>query len=202
MARDVSRIKPKLATIYFGWNDHWCTFGIEDKAIGAFNLEHSRALTWLSEHSGVVQLFNKVVFQSRFDGLPEQLRVSLEDFRANLQRMVDLARENGITPVLLTAPSAHEEGDEPVYVQMRWLRRKEDLVPLHRSYAAVVREVAAERGVLLVDLLARFDELPREERRASFVKDGVHLTEKGDALIARFLFDALAEAGLLELVLH
>ena len=37
MRADVVRIKPKVVTIFFGWNDHWFGFGIADKDIAAMN---------------------------------------------------------------------------------------------------------------------------------------------------------------------
>lgn len=202
LEQDVIRIKPKLITIYYGWNDHWATFGIEDKQIGAYNLERSHALTWLSERSRVLQLLNKTIFRGDFQGLSGKKRVSLEDFRANLERMVRLARENGITPVLLTAPSAHQQGDEPVYVTLRWLEDRSELVPLHKAYADVVRAVAAEQGVHLVDLFERFAAFERPKLLSYFQVDGVHLNPAGNAKIAEFLYASLSEAGLIDLLVR
>ena len=31
--RDLLDLKPKVITIYYGWNDHWVGFGIEDKEV-------------------------------------------------------------------------------------------------------------------------------------------------------------------------
>ena len=204
MREDVVRIKPKIATIYFGWNDHWSTFGIEDKDISAYSMDHSRVLTWLSERMRVAQLVNQVLFEKRFQGsqapLSSQARVALDDFRANLEGMVALARENGITPVLLTAPTSHQPGDEPVYVTLRWLENKDDLVPLHRAYVDVVREVAATTGVHIVDLFEEFAALDRETLDASFQDDGVHLTDAGNERLGRLLYESLRAAGLVEIL--
>jgi lysophospholipase L1-like esterase len=200
MQRDTVRIKPKLVTIYYGWNDHWATLGIEDKHIGQYNLEQSHALTWLSDRSRVAQLLNKTVFRGEFQGLTREKRVSLPDFRTNLESMVTLAREAGIVPVLLTAPSAHQQGDEPVYLSLRWLHDRTELVPLHKAYADVVREVAAKHDVHLVDLFEAFAALDRETLVGSFKVDGVHLNEAGDKRIAELLYSSLESAGLLSLL--
>lgn len=202
MQQDVLRIKPKLITIYYGWNDHWATLGIEDKHIGQYNLERSPTLTWLSERSRLAQLLNKTLFRGEFQGLTKEKRVSLPDFRSNLDTMVTEAKAAGIVPVLLTAPSSHQEGDEPVYVTLRWLQDRSELVPLHKAYADVVREVAARHGVLLVDLFESFAALDRETLVGCFKVDGVHLNEAGDQRIAEYLYRSLEGAGLLTLLVE
>ena len=189
MERDVVPIEPETVTIYYGWNDHWATFGIPDKEMSAFHLEHPRILTWLTERSRIAQLVNRAFFAERFDGLTDELRVSLEDFEANLISMVETARTHGIEPTLLTAPSSHRVGDEPVYVTLRWLKDKDDLVPLHRAYVDKVREVAEKLGVPLVDLFAHFEGLERDVVERAFQEDGVHLTEEGNEIIGDVLFE-------------
>lgn len=198
MREDVVRIKPEIVTIYYGWNDHWSTFGIDDKDISSYNLEHPALFTWATENLRLAQALNRFLFRSHFEGLSDRKRVAIEDFRSNLREMVALARKNGITPVLLTAPSSHQVGDEPMYVSLRWLKRKEDLVPLHREYVEAVREVAANEGAHLVDLFAQFAALDRATIEESFKEDGVHLTGAGDARIGAMLFESLNGAGLLD----
>ncbi|NJB68695.1 lysophospholipase L1-like esterase [Desulfobaculum xiamenense] len=200
LERDVLGLDPDVVTIYFGWNDHWASFGIEDKDVASvllpFGLSHLR----------VVQLFIKV----RAVGLVEPGKITLarnrvpeEDYRANLERMVTLCREHGIRPVLLTAPSSHERGQEPEYLKRRWLHSLDDLVPMHRRYNDIVRQVAAQTGTPLCDLERVFDALPREEvRTAHFRKDGIHLNPSGDRIIAQALYETMRENGLVEHVLR
>ena len=195
--RDVIPLKPRIVTIYYGWNDHWCTFGLEDKQIWRSNLEHSELMLTLLAKSRVVQLVDKAVFARTFKGKASAQRVSLADFRANLAGIVRLARENGIVPILLTAPSSHQPGAEPAYLTTRWLNNLSDLVPLHESYVQAVRDVAAAENVDLLDLYGLFRALPAAEFAESFQGDGIHLTEPGDRRIARFLNDNLVETGLI-----
>lgn len=185
LERDVVPLGPRVVTIYYGWNDHWISFGIEDKNVARIKK------IFKSRYSGLrwVQLFTKalVVAGSRETNYPN--RVSLDDFRANLLGMVERSREAGIRPVLLTAPTSIREGEEPEHLASRWLRKLEDLVPLHRAYADTVREVASAEGVALCDLEARFTALGRSELEAAFRADGTHLTDEGDRRLAGFLYE-------------
>ncbi|MHC4942083.1 MAG: GDSL-type esterase/lipase family protein [Planctomycetota bacterium] len=202
LKRDVLPMKPRIATIFYGWNDHWCSFGIEDKDIGKLNLDHSIWLLYLSKLR-FVQLINKAVFsfQQNGDGrMPE--RVSLEDFASNLLQMVRIARENDIIPVLLTAPTPHEKGKEPAYLTKRWLNDLRELVPLHQKYLQVVRDIASKEDVLLVDLYAEFRRFPREKWSRFFSRDGIHLTAAGNRKVAELMYMKFVKHDLNKLLIE
>jgi lysophospholipase L1-like esterase len=196
MRRDVVRLEPRVVTIYYGWNDHWCTFGIEDKEIHGFDLEHPLVWTAISARSRVAQLVNLVLFSRNFEGKTARERVPLEDFRGNLREIVRIARAHSIVPVLLTAPSAHQRGQEPSVLTRRWLSDLTELIPLHEAYVEAVRDVALEDDVDLVDLYALFRGLGREELAESFTADGIHPTDAGSRRIAQYLYDYFEETGL------
>lgn len=185
---DIAPIKPKVATFYFGWNDHWKGFGIEDKDIAKMN----SSLYVFFEPLRVVQLGAKAYIALTRD--PKQLsrRVQLEDFKNNLAAMVKISRENGILPVLLTAPSSHELGKEPKYLKGGWLDNLKELVPLHNSYVDALRQVAAEQKAPVCDLFAEFDKFSKEELQQKYFKvDGIHLTKDGYTLLGQYLLDCL-----------
>lgn len=195
MKADVVRIAPPVVTIFYGWNDHWFGFGVEDKVVADLN---SSVLYKLSDLR-LVQLFTRAclgVSGARSDERPN--RVSPEDFRGNLRAMVDLALAHGIQPVLITAPTSHERGKEPRHLAFRWLRKLDELIPLHQQYVAIVREVAAEKGVVLCDLEAEFARLPRADVEASFKKDGIHFLEPGSERVGKMLYECFRAHGLLE----
>jgi lysophospholipase L1-like esterase len=187
LRRDVLPLRPRIITLYYGWNDHWIGFGLEDKEI------HRLSRSWLSRFDVLrtAQLLQKTRLALRTRSLaarPE--RVAPEDFRANLTEMISLARGRDIVPVLLTAPTSHEAGREPAYLAVRHLRNLDELVPLHRRYVEIVREVAESENALLCDLAARFDALPRRPvRHEYFGGDGIHLTPAGNDKIAEFLME-------------
>ncbi len=198
---DVLPIGPKIVTIYFGWNDHWIGHGIEDKAVAELTaspwkrtMQESRLVQWASK----VMVSRRAVAQRTLGegAFPE--RVSLEDFRSNLTAMIQLARDNDIIPVLITAPDGHEEGKEPRYLEGAWLQELSDLIPLHQSYVSAVRQVAEEQGVVLCDLAAQFDALPPKTTDLYIKADGIHLTpDIGGRVVGRMLYQTLAEHGLL-----
>ena len=201
MRRDVVRLRPAIATIYYGWNDHWRSYGVQDRHIGEFVREQPRWMDALSR-SRLVQLAQRAMFTRRRraletrTGTPE--RVSLPDFESNLAAMVRTARESGIEPVLLTAPTSHRTGSEPAYLVPRWIDDLDRLVPLHLAYVDVVRNVARAHDVILIDLYGEFGAMPAEELDAYFNEDGIHLTEAGNAMIAEIMHDHFVRHGLLE----
>ena len=202
LQRDVLAIQPKAITIFYGWNDHWKNFGIEDKDAARFlnrdpgNASRLPALSFFLDLR-TARLADKALFASRrlfADSSRE--RVSLTDFRANLRQMVRIARDNDIIPILLTAPTSIRPGQEPDFLLDRWLTNLEDLVPLHRRYVQAVRDVASAENAPLVDLHQAFDQLPQPDLGQFFTSDGVHMTPRGDRKIAELIDRRLAEAGL------
>ncbi len=202
LGRDVLPITPKVIVIYYGWNDHWIGLGIEEKEAWRINQPWSSLLQRLR----IAQLSTKAYVALR-GGVRERHpnRVSPRDFASNLREMVRLARQNGIEPVLVTAPSSHEMLDDlsaVAHLEGMWLRRLADLVPLHRQYAEVVRQVAAGERVVLCDLLKEFSSFPKERVvNEFFTGDGIHLTDAGNQQIALCLFRCFKENKLVEGIL-
>ena len=196
MERDVARIKPKVATIYYGWNDHWIGFGIEDKNVSRFHSPFWIVLNKLRLAQLGIKAWFSIGKQQRSD-IPQ--RVSLEDYKDNLLHMVKTARENGIVPVLITAPTNQRPGNEPAYLQGRFLANLKDLVPLHQAYIAQVRAVAAETGAPLCDLYNDFAALPQRDQDLKYFKNsGIHLLPEGNQMTGRFLYKCFEREGLLE----
>ena len=192
LQRDILPIRPRSIAIQYGWNDHWNYFGLQDKDAARF-LAPQVALSQMR----TAQLVNKA-FLARQQGsaVPRQARVPLNDFRANLRKMIRIARDNDIIPILLTAPTSHQIGQEPPYLADRWLTNLEDLVPLHQQYVQAVQEVAAAENVLLVDLYQEFNQLPRQDLERLFKSDGIHLTPAGYQMIAELIDRRLTRGGL------
>ena len=200
MELDTVRIRPKVVTIFYGWNDHWIGFGVDDAKAAELN----QSLLYPLQRLRLVQFINQalVASEARADETPKKpRRVSPAQFRDNLLAMIEDARSIDAAPVLLTAPSAHKKGAEPDYLGLRWLENVEDLVPLHRSYADIVREVARETATPLCDLAAATDSMSPPELKPLFRRDGIHFTAAGDEFVAEGLYATLDEAGLLDVLL-
>ena len=201
LKRDILPLKPKVITVYYGWNDHWKAYGIQDKEVAYVN---SSMFFQMQKYSRVAQLFTRAyVAMTKVDDTGPLLRVSLDDFRSNLREMVRLAEENDIEVVLLTAPTSHEKGREPDYLKLRHLDDLSELTSLHQQYVEIVREVAGREQVTLCDLARVFENVDPERLRTEFFyEDGIHLRPAGDSIIAFTLYGCLEKAGLLNRVLR
>ncbi len=179
-------IRPRVAFVYFGWNDHWTGFGVEDKDLGAPAESGlgSLRLVHLVKRARLGWLASK---QSR-----RPLRVAPEDFRRNLVEIVQVSRAAGIVPVLITAPTAHVLGEEPERLAERHIEDVRNVIPLHQRYVSIVREVAAAEDALLCDAARHFEAPSRAERAAHFfIDDGIHLRVGGDDELAAMLFECV-----------
>lgn len=183
LARDVNTLRPKVVTIFFGWNDHWIGFGLEDKTVHQSLKLFSQRWSRLR----LVQLIGRVVVMSRAgdSGLPN--RVSLQDFGANLRTMILDVRALGAIPLVITAPSNHRPGQEPEELARRWLRNLDELVPLHQSYVQTARDAAEQLDVHVCDLASQVDKLPEADRDSLFLDDGIHFTAAGSRWVAQAL---------------
>jgi lysophospholipase L1-like esterase len=191
MRRDVVSLRPKVVTVQYGWNDHWIGFGVEDKEV-------HRLTRWPVARFREARLV-QLVFKGRLAWLAHRSgdppkRVSASDFRGNLRQIVALARQHGIVPVLVTAPTSHQAGSEPSRLGERWLRDRRELVPLHRAYVAMVREVAESERSVLCDLAAEFEEVPEEQRGEHFWDDGIHLSWKGTRKVSELLYQCFRQS--------
>ena len=103
-------------------------------------------------------------------------RISLEHILDNLQSMVELARANGIRPILCSVPPAGAFGWRPE------LKPAQDIVRLN----GMIRAYADAEGIPYVDYhtpMAAAD----VSMNADYTKDGVHPTEAGYAVMERIL---------------
>jgi lysophospholipase L1-like esterase len=195
LERDVLPLAPTIVTLYYGWNDHWIGFKVKDSEIRGIR---NSSVPWLAG-TRLWQLVFKLQMDARYAARGSSpLRVAPEEFRANLKRMVQLARGAGTVPVLLTAPSAHIEGMEPKVLGRRWVTDLSQLVPLHQRYVSIVREVALSEDAPLCDLAERFGRISAFDLRYRyFTQDGIHLTPEGDDLIARYMMNCFMANELL-----
>lgn len=107
-------------------------------------------------------------------------QVSLEDFRTNMETIVDKVEALDAIPILFTAPYVR---DDPPPYQGNY---ENGLTAALDEYNAVIREIAADKGVYLVDMREMCDSYDRSD---FLVADGVHLSDVGkkaytDTLVA------------------
>ena len=130
------------------------------------------------------------------DDLPE---AEARGFEAHLREVVELLQSRGVVPVLATYPTLGAEGQLEqhrllVAHQRAWnpTLSAPGLVRVAARLNAVIRGLAAERGLALADAAAA---VPRDE--AHFA-DYVHYTDAGAERVAESVAGALESARLLE----
>jgi len=182
LRRDVVPLRPRVVTVYYGWNDHWVAHGLTDPEI-----TRERRLLRVFGTSRIVQAWLRFRTNMAARRPEHPNRVPLRRYEQNLRQLAIEARHAGITPVFITAPDNHIAGHEPSYLAARHLRTLEELVPLHQAYVAATRRIAGEDGVLC-DAAAAFDAQPHDR---FFRADGIHLPDAGDDQMARILGECL-----------
>ena len=123
------------------------------------------------------------------DRLPEE---NIRRYRADLFRMVEALRQEGITPVLVTHVDAFGEtisaSDRALLTSWRKfypMLKEEGFLDMERRANDAVRALGAEAGVPVIDLAAAVPAVP-----ANFT-DFAHFSEAGAAIVARALADGL-----------
>jgi len=164
--------EPDIVTINFGWNEHWLSGGYADKdqklptgSLAAMQntLKPLRIYQALTKIIVGVNVANaEGTGSSSGSNAARPVRVSLDDYRENLISIIRNARENGARPILLTSPSGLHRGFVPQYIvalgfmESEAKERPDDtlarLKDLHASYNDIVREVAIEQEVVLLDI--------------------------------------------------
>lgn len=182
--------RPDVVVVSFGWNDAATALSTSDKAFGqsaAFNqirpewLSLRRLLLNYDSLSVMTRLVTPArSFEQAVAGTLGA-RVSLADYRENLQAMVDQTQASGGHVVLLTRP--HRESVEALETSDGWRQT----IP---AYNDVVREVAERTSVSLVDAQRVFEMQPD-----AFV-DESHLTREGHESLAEQVMRELVATGL------
>ncbi|HXK23059.1 MAG TPA: GDSL-type esterase/lipase family protein [Myxococcota bacterium] len=194
LRRDVVPLRPRALTLWFGWNDHWRGMGVDDASVSEISRQRPAWLAGLRWEQ--LWLKTRLAWRAHQAGVSPE-RVPPDAFRRNLEEMVRLARGADGVPALVTAPTSHRPGAEPPQLSPRWIEDLSRLVPLHRQYVEIVREVAARENAVLCDLAARFDGLSDDERDRSFAADGIHFTLAGDRRAAAWLRECFEQSAAL-----
>jgi lysophospholipase L1-like esterase len=134
--------------------------------------------------------------------------VSVEQYKANLRRIVDIGQARGAEVWLLTAPHAFETDENagkydqfPNTMAARSLmafsgiHTYERFLEIHTAYNDAVREVGAELGVPVVDMEKVYHEHRSEPLFSS--TDVPHPTQEGHDLEAETLYAELVARGML-----
>lgn len=175
-------LSPDWVTVYFGWNDHWLAHTMPDSR----TISNESALYRLLDKVRLGQVVQQALLAAGADQSGGVYRVSLDEYRRNLQGVVDLCKRHGIKVCLMTAPwNVGSAGHAFLTGNGNTVLTLEELQELHARYNDVVREAAKQNaGVSLIDLERIFDKAGRPRL---FHGDGIHPNEAGYRVIAEQL---------------
>jgi len=113
------------------------------------------------------------------------------DFKASLKSFVRVSKAWGIRPVLMTQFSRFTLQDS--FVRYLYSRQKqflsyEEFIKLYELANNVVREVALEEGVILIDLDKSIG------KSSEYIYEAVHLNSAGSELVAAIIASKLHDA--------
>lgn len=104
-------------------------------------------------------------------------RVPLEQYRENVEKMVQAAQKNGVKVVMLTTTIFEDRPDSPRNLRVQ-------------GYNDVLRQLAAQYGVPVADQYAAFT-AAWARGGTKLTSDQVHMAPAGDTLMARTVLLAL-----------
>lgn len=122
------------------------------------------------------------------DSLSDARHVGLEQYKKNLQSIIDNAREKGATPILLSSTACFDRNSGN-------LKRTDDIMP----YRAAMKATAEANGVMFVDVFEKclelFDTYNWKYDPYGFIVDdgGVHLTAAGAREVAKAVLRGICE---------
>lgn len=179
----------KVVLLSFGWNDMFPALNLPDKELGARN-EFWASLHRLFRRTRIYQFIAAPADERRSsaDVKGLGLRVSPDDFRENLVKLVRQIRTDGATPLLATQPENLTPASSAYFASLKYVSTPEALAALHRRYTTMIREVASQESVPLLDAEEEFQ---RRNREFLFEPDGIHLSPAGHNFVARLLVGAL-----------
>ncbi len=181
--------KPKLITVYFGWNDHWRAFLTERQ----FSYIR-QAANFLRSATILLRLQDTLYSQ---DEKAKKLRffpqVPISEYRENLRLIIKMGQSINSTVLLITAPSNDRHITESPWFKSNslnessWFKsRSLDEYYSHMEYVEATRKVAEEMGTPIIDL-----HLELEKRSGSdwyeYFLDFAHLNAKGNQVLAEML---------------
>jgi len=191
------KLEPDIVLISFGNNDVqnwsgwetdlslWNNMGDEERA-KLIKENYSRLDNFLSGsrlYIGMKKVIHQIKPPSREEArLSKKVRfrprVTPEEFKANLEEMIRIARDRGIKSVLIIYPRRWQV--EPDY------HRRDDFPDIVK-YQEVMRTVAREQNVPVVDCIEPF----RMHKDRKLYVDSVHANYRGYRIVAEEIYKTL-----------
>jgi lysophospholipase L1-like esterase len=195
LRKRILALRPDIITICYNWNDHAGAIQMfgpagtsiqkpdrdlpANKRIGALvALSHLRIFQFLENAILKAESYSARDVEDENTQLDSKIRrVPPEHYKENLRTMIQVARANNITPILLTQAFNPKEGPR------RRVHRE-----IQNEYNEMVIEVAKKENGLYVD------PRPSLEMDAALFTSNTHPSVRGHKKIARLLANAIAHS--------
>ncbi len=186
---DLKNLQPNIVTIMFAFNDHWAAASqISDKDQEAqphLLIDIQNYLSKLHSYRLLKKGLLSVIEQhpdSLFDRTNPVYRVSPDDYRVNINELIDSIIANNARPILLTSPIPSLEKYYPAGY-------KSGLHSFHDKYNQIMREIASAKNIELVDLAIEFDKY--DDLFDDPLVDPIHFNEQGHLIAAQAIYNHL-----------
>lgn len=209
----IRRYEPDIITMHDGWNDYEDSF----EAYWRPRDPHRSALTSqlrVYDNPLAVSALGQLAVRGYYawkeydrreftEMMPEIRRKYfafardprwLDEYEQNLQELIDLAKKDGVVPMLILFPSPHfpnasEEvkryADEDLNMGGRW----DAFVIALEGIRERLHRLADRNKIPLIDANAEFDKLNADyKEKFELFTDRMHLTEEGDKLLAKAMY--------------
>jgi lysophospholipase L1-like esterase len=196
-----AELKPDLAVVYFGWNDHWLAYETIDsqKKISPSPLSSGLSKVALSiyENIRILQAIKKCVdwilkadpYNNHLKKPLEEVRVPANEYRQNLLAIYEIFIKQNVPVIFITAPTTYYRlGVPEILVKLNFVPNKQFVVSMHKKYNEIVREVAQETDSFLLDLESDFNS--RNNIKKIF-KGGIHFSPFGRKLVSRLIVELI-----------
>jgi lysophospholipase L1-like esterase len=190
--KTIAPLNPKVTLILFGWNDQWDAaddiIDSEQRTPSRFFLKATRVVNRLRIYRLIRSLILQMIEPELRPtvGQPDSRpRVPLNQYGENLLSIVEQARAIGSSPILLTSPIPSLETYYPPH-------RRSPMHEAHYRYNRVVREIAFESDIALVDIAAEFN--LHNDLFTDVKMDPIHFNARGHKLVAEMLYPAVLQA--------
>lgn len=163
-------------------------FGISgETAEGAVNRVDNDIIKLKPDYVLIMYGTNDAFIDTCYDESDISPRLPLEDYRKNINVIIKKLISNNIKPVLMTPILMGRFGCEKIGIY----KRKGTNFKL-KEYADVVRRIAKENKIILVDHFYHWQKLQKKKVNIDvWLTDGVHPNREGNQFIAELIFRIL-----------
>lgn len=202
---EILHLSPDVIIVYSAFNNYR-NFLLSGKDAEEpnilFRIWAAKLLNWLKKYSLVLEsLYEKANLFTKKQIKKEVIEIILSRYKEDIGEIIKTADENNIKPILIKQPlfikgypkleneSKMKEIEKKIY--------SGDKIGLEEAYYLVqslelniIDSIASKHGVMVIDPLSEM----YEQDNPDFFYDIVHLTKKGNAILAQIIFENLKRA--------